>query len=113
MPGRWELGWGGACCEVKPLPFRRGGTSPPDWSERLHGVGVGYIGLRNADRPHPFPPLKGRGDLGNYRDICVIPEIALSYDGSGRHLLFVFASLCEIILALGFHLHERGVVRGR
>jgi hypothetical protein len=37
----------------------------------------------------------------------------LSYDGSGQHLLLVFASLCEIILALGFHLHERGVVRGR
>jgi hypothetical protein len=43
----------------------------------------------------------------------VIPEIALYYDGSGQHLLFVFASLCESILALRFHLHERGVVRDR
>jgi hypothetical protein len=31
-----------AWCEVKPLPFRG-------------GVGVGYIGLRNVDRPHPLP----------------------------------------------------------
>jgi hypothetical protein len=41
--------------QLKPLPFRRGGTSPPDWSERLHGVGVGSIALRNAERPHPLP----------------------------------------------------------
>jgi len=27
----------------------------------LHGVGVGHIGLRNADRPHPFPSPKGEG----------------------------------------------------
>ena len=45
----------GVAVQPKPLPFRRGGTSPPDWSERLHGVGVGYIGLRNADGPHPLP----------------------------------------------------------
>jgi hypothetical protein len=38
-----------------PRPFRRGGTSPPDWSERLHGVGVGFVGLvlRLTDKPHP------------------------------------------------------------
>ena len=45
--------------------------------------------------------------VGNYRDICIIPEIALSYDGAGRHLLFVFASLCEIILAQGLALAGR------
>ena len=66
--------------KMKPRPFRRGGTSPPDWSERLHGVGVGHIGLRNADRPHPLPPpLKRRGDLGNCGKICVISEIACTY----------------------------------
>ena len=50
---------------------------------------------------------------GNYSDICVVPEIALEDNETGQHLLLVFASLCEIILALGFHLHERGVVRDR
>jgi hypothetical protein len=49
----------------------------------------------------------------NHRNICVIPEIALYYDGSGQHLLLGFAPLREIILAQGFHPHERGVVRGR
>jgi hypothetical protein len=63
-------------------------------------------------------PSPGGGGIisnygGNYRDNCIIPEIALYYDGSGQHLLLVFASLCEIILALGFHLHERGVVCDR
>jgi hypothetical protein len=52
-------------------------------------------------------------ELRNYRDRCVIPEIALYYDGSGQHLLLVFAPLRETILALVFHLHERGVVRDR
>jgi hypothetical protein len=38
-----------------PLPSRRGGTSPRNWSERLHGVGVGFVGLvlRLTDKPHP------------------------------------------------------------
>jgi hypothetical protein len=57
----------------KPLPFRRGGTSPPDWSERLHGVGVGSFGVaRGLRSPTPLrlasklaslaaPPLKRRG----------------------------------------------------
>jgi hypothetical protein len=57
----------------KPLPFRGGGTSPPDWSERLHGVGVGSFGEAQGPRnPTPLrlahkcvslaaPPLKGRG----------------------------------------------------
>jgi hypothetical protein len=77
------------------------------------GLGWGLEVYATLTDPTPSPPLKGRGYLGNYRDNCVIPEIALYYDGSGQHLLLVFASLCEIILALGFHLHERGVVRGR
>jgi hypothetical protein len=38
----------------------------------------------------------------NHRDNCVIPEIAFEDGGSGQHLLGAFASLCEIILALGF-----------
>jgi hypothetical protein len=77
--------------QPKPLPFRRGGTSPPDWSERLHGVGVGSFrvaqGLQN---PTPLrlahkcvslaaPPLKGRGkclDLGRLHQIAVTPAQA-------------------------------------
>ena len=48
-------------------------------------------------------PVPGRNYFAfNYRDRCVIPKIALNYGGSGQHLLLVFASLCESILALGF-----------
>ena len=42
------------------------------------------------------------GASSNYRDICVIPEIALYYDGSGQHLLrasATSAALREIILS--------------
>jgi len=62
---------------LSPLPFRRGGTSPPDWSERLHGVGGGvfqsgtapdgetppgspFCSVRGTELASP-PPLKGRG----------------------------------------------------
>ena len=50
---------------IKPLPFRSGGTSPPDWSERLHWVGVGRVGNRNArlTAPTPNPSPKGEGDV--------------------------------------------------
>jgi hypothetical protein len=63
----------GVAVQPKPLPFRRGGTSPPDWSEWLHGVGVGSIGVAQGPRnPTPLrlahkcaslaaPPLKGSG----------------------------------------------------
>jgi hypothetical protein len=46
--------------------------------------------------------LQFRNSGGNSGDICIIPESALYYDGPGQHLLFVFASLCEIILAQRF-----------
>jgi hypothetical protein len=50
-------------------------------------------------------PVPGRNYLAvNFGDRCVIPEIALYYDGLGQHLLLVFASLCEIILAQGLTL---------
>jgi hypothetical protein len=100
--------WGGA----PPLQAWRV-QSPGLVREAPRGWGGVYRFTQRRQTPPPSPPLKGRGDLGNYRNICVIPEIALYYDGTGQHLLLVFASLCEIILALGFHLHERGVVRGR
>ena len=62
---------------LSPLPFRRGGTTPPDWSERLHGVGGGvfqsgtapdgetppgspFCSVRGTELASP-PPLKGRG----------------------------------------------------
>jgi hypothetical protein len=63
----------GVATQPKPLPFRRGGTSPPDWSEWLHGVGVGPFGVaRGLRSPTPLrlanvfaslatPPLKRRG----------------------------------------------------
>ena len=63
---------------LSPLPFRRGGTSPPDWSERLHGDGGGVCPsgtVPDWNTPPPTPPLKGRGDLGNSGDKCVVPEI--------------------------------------
>ena len=63
----------GVAAQPKPLPFRRGGTSPPDWSEWLHGVGVGPFGVvRGLQGPTPLrlahkcvslatPPLKRSG----------------------------------------------------
>jgi len=46
----------------KPLPFRGGGISPPDWSERLHWVGVGSIGAAQWLRdPTPSPSPEGVG----------------------------------------------------
>jgi hypothetical protein len=33
---------------------------------------------------------------GNYDDRCVIPEIALYYDGSGQHLLRASAALRDV-----------------
>ena len=38
----------------------------------------------------------------NFGDRCVIPEIALYYNGSGQHLLRASAPLRENILAQGF-----------
>ena len=35
--------------KLSPSPSGMEGPVP------LHGVGVGHIGLRNADRPHPLP----------------------------------------------------------
>jgi hypothetical protein len=35
--------------KLSPFPLGVEGPVP------LHGVGVGHIGLRNADRPHPLP----------------------------------------------------------
>jgi hypothetical protein len=96
-----------------PHPQARRVQSPGLVREAPRGGGGVYSFAQRRQAPPPSPPLKGRGDLGNYCDICVISEIALYYDGTGQHLLLVFASLCEIILALGFHLHERGVVRDR
>ncbi len=100
--------WGGA-----PHPQAWRVQSPGLVREAPRGWGGVYSFTQRRQTPPPSPPLKGRGDLRNYCNICVIPEIALYYDGAGQDLLLVFASLCEIILALGFHLHERGVVRDR
>ena len=46
-----------------PLPFRRGGISPPDWSERLHGAGGGDCQDSTVltDSPHPNPSPEGEG----------------------------------------------------
>ena len=41
----------------------RGGTSPPDWSERLHGAGGGPD--FDAGMPSPNPSRKREGDLAN------------------------------------------------
>ena len=51
--------------KMKPRPFRRGGTSPPDWSERLHGVGVGSVSrtLPLLQNPTPDPSPEGEGGI--------------------------------------------------
>ena len=42
-------------------------------------------------------PVPGRSYFAvNYRDNCVIPEIALYHDGSGQPLLRAFAALREM-----------------
>ncbi len=47
--------------------------------------------LRRSPSPGGGGNISNYG--GNYRDICVIPEIALYYNGSGQHLLRAFAPL--------------------
>ena len=42
-------------------------------------------------------PVPGRSYFAfNYRDICIIPEIALCYDRSGQPLLRAFAALRDV-----------------
>jgi hypothetical protein len=66
------------------------------------------VAPQRRQTPPPSPPLKGRGDLGNYSKRSVIPESAFYYDGSGQTLLRAFAALCDknsiLTLTLKAHL---------
>ncbi len=56
---------------ITPLPQARGGTSPPDWSERLHGAGGGSLPSAQQSSPLASPsPNPSRVREGNIADLA-------------------------------------------